>query len=144
MKISKQQWQKWASDYASQSADDFAKHAKNLTLEQHIILKAKIEQAALYGIELTATMIKNGADINLALDALEMAFTHEHVNAFALFIHFDAADFRGFQRLCDERLHVGRPRNDVHFFVVQLADNILHTLTAQTDACANRIHFRVA
>src|SRR5579862_965589 len=27
---------------------------------------------------------KNGGDINLALDALEMAFTHEHVNAFAI------------------------------------------------------------
>lgn len=27
---------------------------------------------------------KNGADINLALDALEMAFTHEHVTAFAI------------------------------------------------------------
>jgi uncharacterized protein (TIGR00288 family) len=27
---------------------------------------------------------KNGADINLALDALEMAFTHQHVNAFAI------------------------------------------------------------
>ena len=27
---------------------------------------------------------KNGADINLALDALEMAFTHEHINAFAI------------------------------------------------------------
>jgi uncharacterized protein (TIGR00288 family) len=27
---------------------------------------------------------KNGADINLALDALEMAFTHNHVNAFAI------------------------------------------------------------
>ncbi len=27
---------------------------------------------------------KNGADINLALDALEMAFTHKHVNAFAI------------------------------------------------------------
>src|ERR1043166_2828526 len=27
---------------------------------------------------------KNGADINLALDALEMAFTHTHVNAFAI------------------------------------------------------------
>ncbi len=27
---------------------------------------------------------KNGADINLALDALEMAFTHSHVNAFAI------------------------------------------------------------
>lgn len=27
---------------------------------------------------------KNGADINLALDALEMAFTHDHVNAFAV------------------------------------------------------------
>ena len=24
---------------------------------------------------------KNGADINLALDALEMAFTHSHINA---------------------------------------------------------------
>src|SRR5271155_3311001 len=27
---------------------------------------------------------KNGGDINLALDALEMAFTHTHVNAFAI------------------------------------------------------------
>ncbi len=27
---------------------------------------------------------KNGADINLALDALEMAFTHDHVNAVAI------------------------------------------------------------
>src|SRR5271170_4099392 len=27
---------------------------------------------------------KNGADINLAFDALEMAFTHTHVNAFAI------------------------------------------------------------
>src|SRR6266542_1773497 len=27
---------------------------------------------------------KNGADINLALDALEMAFTHYHINAFAI------------------------------------------------------------
>src|SRR5512133_3043081 len=27
---------------------------------------------------------KNAADINLALDALEMAFTHDHVNAFAI------------------------------------------------------------
>jgi len=27
---------------------------------------------------------KNGADINLALDALEMAFTHKNVNAFAI------------------------------------------------------------
>ena len=27
---------------------------------------------------------KNGADINLALDALEMAFTHKHINAFVI------------------------------------------------------------
>ncbi len=27
---------------------------------------------------------KNGADINLALDALEMAFTHKHINGFAI------------------------------------------------------------
>src|SRR2546426_3143005 len=27
---------------------------------------------------------KNGADINLALDALEMAFTRDHINAFAI------------------------------------------------------------
>src|SRR5271170_7706698 len=27
---------------------------------------------------------KNGADINLALDALEMAFTHDHINAFTI------------------------------------------------------------
>jgi len=27
---------------------------------------------------------KDGADINLALDALEMAFTHDHINAFAI------------------------------------------------------------
>ena len=51
---------------------------------------------------------KNGADINLALDALEMAFTHDHINAFAIvsgdsdFIalvnklkQYDKTDFRG-------------------------------------------------
>ena len=27
---------------------------------------------------------KNGADINLALDALEMAFTHGHINAYVI------------------------------------------------------------
>src|ERR1700712_1711062 len=27
---------------------------------------------------------KNGGDINLALDALELAFTHDHINAFAI------------------------------------------------------------
>src|SRR5512143_536736 len=27
---------------------------------------------------------KNGADINLALDALEMAFTHDHINTFVI------------------------------------------------------------
>ena len=27
---------------------------------------------------------KNGADINLALDALELAFTHSHINAFVI------------------------------------------------------------
>src|SRR5258708_35727323 len=27
---------------------------------------------------------KNGADINLALDALEMAFTHSHINAYVI------------------------------------------------------------
>ena len=27
---------------------------------------------------------KNGADINLALDALEMAFTHDHINAYVI------------------------------------------------------------
>ena len=27
---------------------------------------------------------KNGADLNLALDALEMAFTHDHINAFVI------------------------------------------------------------
>src|ERR1700756_3204138 len=27
---------------------------------------------------------KNGADINLALNALELAFTHDHINAFAI------------------------------------------------------------
>src|SRR5678809_593752 len=27
---------------------------------------------------------KNGADITMALDALEMAFTHDHINAFVI------------------------------------------------------------
>ena len=32
----------------------------------------------------TPSSDKNGADINLALDALEMAFTHTHINAFVI------------------------------------------------------------
>src|SRR5688572_9554355 len=34
--------------------------------------------------EITPGGDKNGADINLALDALEMAFTHAHINAFVV------------------------------------------------------------
>src|SRR6187200_2861381 len=34
--------------------------------------------------DLTPGGDKNGADINLALDALEMAFTHPHINAFVI------------------------------------------------------------
>src|SRR6187399_1477406 len=46
------------------------------TLNQHAI---KMVQR-----NLTPGGDKNGADINLALDALEMAFTHPHINAFVI------------------------------------------------------------
>jgi len=49
-------------------------HSRSLT--QHAI---KMVQR-----NLTPGGDKNGADINLALDALEMAFTHDHINAFVI------------------------------------------------------------
>lgn len=67
MQITKEQWQKWASEHAGNEADDFAKHV-GLTLEQHIILKAKIEAAMLFGMEMAAKMHGEGYDIKYACD----------------------------------------------------------------------------
>lgn len=67
MKISKEQWQKWASEHAANEADDFARHNK-LTIEAHIILKAKIEAAMLCGMEMAAKMHGEGYDIQYASD----------------------------------------------------------------------------
>lgn len=66
MKISKQQWQDWASQYAADSADDYARNVP-LTVEQVIILKAKLEGAALYGMELAVTMDQQGYDTSEAI-----------------------------------------------------------------------------
>src|SRR6188472_2414771 len=46
------------------------------TLTQHAI--------RLVQLNLTPGGDKNGADINMALDALEMAFTHQHINAYVI------------------------------------------------------------
>ena len=53
------------------------------------MLIAKNQDLLLHAIRLvqrnlTAGGDKNGADINLALDALEMAFTHPHINAYVI------------------------------------------------------------
>src|ERR687895_1093512 len=52
-------------------AGDYSRH-----LTQHAI--------RLVQRNLTPGGDKNGADINLALDALEMAFTHSHINAYVI------------------------------------------------------------
>ena len=47
---------------------------------------ARCQQHAIHMVQrnLTPGGDKNGADINLALDALEMAFTHSHINSFVI------------------------------------------------------------
>ena len=67
MKIGKDQWQKWAATFADQEADDFLKSVP-LGIEQSIILKTKLEGAALYGIEVAATMAAKGCDLSDAKD----------------------------------------------------------------------------
>lgn len=67
MKIPKEQWQKWAAAFADQEVNDFAKNVP-LTIEQAIILRAKVEAAALYGMELAATMDARGCDLSEAKD----------------------------------------------------------------------------
>lgn len=67
MKIEKEQWQKWAANFAGQEANDFAKHVP-LTVEQAIIMRSKLEAAALYGMELAAVMDARGCDLSEAKD----------------------------------------------------------------------------
>ena len=53
---------------------------RNLALE----LARVTEAAAMAAARWVGRGDKNGADINLALDALEMAFTHPHINAYVI------------------------------------------------------------
>src|SRR5690348_7672264 len=67
MKIPKEQWQKWAMTFADQEANDFLNNVP-LTMEQSLILKCKLEAAALYGMEIAATMDARGCDLSEAKD----------------------------------------------------------------------------
>jgi hypothetical protein len=67
MKIPKDQWQKWAANFADQELNDFVKHV-SLTIEQAIILRAKLEASALYGMEIAATMDARGCDLSEVKD----------------------------------------------------------------------------
>lgn len=65
MKIEKHKWQEWAAMFADQEVNDFTSKVP-MTIEQAIILRAKIESAALYGMELAATLAGQGADVSEA------------------------------------------------------------------------------
>ena len=78
---------------------------------------------------------KNGADINLALDALEMAFTHDHINAFAI-VSGDS-DFialrndvisnkKAFIFICFERNVAWEIRKSYHIFFDDIKSEIEH------------------
>jgi len=67
MKITKSQWQQWAANFADQELNDFTTSV-SLTLEQAIILRAKLEAAALYGMEIAAVMDARGCDLSEAKD----------------------------------------------------------------------------
>lgn len=67
MKIEKEQWHKWAMNFADQEANDFLNNVP-LTMGQSIILKCKLEAAALYGMEIAATMDARGCDLSEAKD----------------------------------------------------------------------------
>src|ERR1022692_2916423 len=74
----------------------------------------------------------------------QLVFAHQDFHALADFVQLDAFQLRRLQRLRDKRLDVGRPRNHVHLFVVELADDVFHALAAHADAGADGIYLRVA
>ncbi len=61
MTITKEQWQKWASEFADVEAEDFARHVP-LSIEASIILKTKIEAAMLCGMEMVEKIRSEGFD----------------------------------------------------------------------------------
>ena len=63
--LAKKNWQEWASEFARQEARDFADNVE-LSIHQHAILKAKLEAAALYGMELAATLSEKGFSLSEA------------------------------------------------------------------------------
>ena len=73
----------------------------------------------------------------------EFLFVHFHEDGFLRLVDRDGLDLGGLERLGHERADVVAPANDVHFLVVQLADDILDPGTAQTDAGTDRIDFFV-
>ena len=56
-----------------------------------------------------------------------------------IFVDHDFRDLRRRQRVDDERSDIGRPRDDVDLFALQLVDDRLNARPAHSDASPNRI-----
>lgn len=67
MKITKEFFEKWASNYADKESGDFSANVQ-LTIEQHIILKEKLQHAAMFGMELVEKTRLEGFDTTEAKD----------------------------------------------------------------------------
>src|SRR5690606_30231497 len=55
----------------------------------------------------------------------------------------DAAELGGFQRFANEFLRIVAPADDVHFFVVELTDDVFDAGSAHADAGTDGVDLRV-
>ena len=74
----------------------------------------------------------------------KLVFSHGDGDAFVSFVDLNVLQHRRLEGLGDKFLDLRAPVDDVHFFVVQLAHDVFHTLTAQAHAGAHGIHTVVA
>ena len=73
----------------------------------------------------------------------QIFFIHRDVNDTSSLVKSDAANLSGFKRLSHKFVDVIRPTDDVDFFIIQFAHDVLNACSTKTDACADRIDFVV-
>ena len=82
--------------------------------------------------------------LTAATDGLgELFFADGEVGLLLVLIDGDADDFDGLQRLADELGGIALPANDVHFLVVELANDVFHAGTTQAHAGTHGVYFLI-
>ena len=73
----------------------------------------------------------------------QLLIRHHHIDALHVFIKHHFGNFRRSQRIDDERSRVGRPRNNIDLFALQLIDHGLNPTAAHANTRADRINSRI-